>query len=158
MRVLAIDPGPGESAMIVLDNKMGIEQKLYATNDHILGLLMLQPENVDLVAIEMIASYGMSVGQEVFETCVWVGMFMQATRLPVKRYTRKQIVVNLCGSARAGDSNVRQALIDKYGKQGTKKKPGPTFGIAKDMWSALAVADYALHRESACEMIKKALA
>jgi hypothetical protein len=41
---------------------------------------------------------------------------------------------------KAKDANIRQALIDKIGPQGTKKDPGPTYGISKDVWSALAIA------------------
>ena len=52
----------------------------------------------------------------------------------------QQIKVHLCESARAKDGNVRQALIDRIGAQGTKKKPGPTYGVSKDVWAALAVA------------------
>jgi hypothetical protein len=37
---------------------------------------------------------------------------------------------------------VRQALIDRLGLQGTKKAPGPTYGIKSHEWAALAVAVY----------------
>ena len=52
----------------------------------------------------------------------------------------------LCGSARAKDANVRQAIIDRFagvgGKAvavGTKKTPGPLYGISNHKWSALAL-------------------
>jgi hypothetical protein len=44
---------------------------------------------------------------------------------------------------RAKDANIRQALIDKIGPQGTKAQPGPTYGIKSHSWAALAVAVYA---------------
>jgi len=31
-------------------------------------------------------------------------------------------------------------LIDRFGKQGTKKHPGPLYGITKDIIAAFAVA------------------
>jgi hypothetical protein len=44
---------------------------------------------------------------------------------------------------RAKDPNVRQALLDKIGPVGTKKNPGPLYGVSGHGWSALAVAVYA---------------
>jgi hypothetical protein len=38
---------------------------------------------------------------------------------------------------------VRQALIDRLGPQGTKKNPGPTYGMRSHLWAALAVGVYA---------------
>jgi hypothetical protein len=56
---------------------------------------------------------------------------------------RKDIKLFLCGTMRAKDANIRQALIDKIGPQGTKAQPGPTYGIKSHSWAALAVAVYA---------------
>jgi hypothetical protein len=105
---------------------------------------------IDYVVIEMIASYGMAVGQTVFETCVWVGRFMQnsySREIPVERIYRKDIKMNLCGQTRAKDSNIRQALVDRFsyerhaakGGKGTKADPGFFYGFSKDMWAAYAV-------------------
>jgi hypothetical protein len=96
---------------------------------------------VDEVVIEMVASYGMAVGASVFETCVTIGRFVQLfSRLPVSMMYRKDVKMHLCNSMRAKDANIRQALLDRLGPQGTKKNPGPTFGVSKDIWSALACA------------------
>jgi hypothetical protein len=93
----------------------------------------------------MIASYGMAVGASVFETCVWIGRFVQTASVSggnVTRVFRKDVKLHLCNSPRAKDGNVRQALIDRLGPQGTKKAPGPTYGVKSHEWAALAVAVY----------------
>jgi hypothetical protein len=97
----------------------------------------------DLCACEMIASYGMAVGKEVFETCVWIGRFVEIAYEPVQLVYRRDVKLHLCHSPRAKDANVRQALIDRLGPQGTKKNPGPTYGMKSHLWAALAVAVYA---------------
>lgn len=74
----------------------------------------------------MIASYGMAVGKEVFETCVWIGRFIEIARfknIEVEYIYRKDEKMNLCNSMKAKDSNIRQALIDRFGEVGTKKNP-----------------------------------
>lgn len=71
----------------------------------------------------MIASYGMPVGKEVFETCVWIGKFAEASGMKENYIYRKEEKMNLCHSMKAKDSNIRQALIDRFGVVGTKKNP-----------------------------------
>ena len=74
----------------------------------------------------MVASYGMPVGKEVFETCVWIGRFKELAIMnnkEVEYIYRKDEKMNICYSMRAKDSNIRQALIDRFGEVGTKKKP-----------------------------------
>ncbi len=68
----------------------------------------------------------MSVGKTVFDTCVWIGRFIQQVDEIGKEYSyiyRKDEKMNLCHSMKAKDSNIRQALIDRFGEVGTKKKP-----------------------------------
>ena len=160
MLILAIDPGPERSAAIECRhygqpgmNPVLVSSGIYA-NDALATLchLLSRHRHTGELAIEMVACYGMPVGKEVFETCLWVGRFIEAwggTRC-TKVY-RRDIKLRLCGSARAKDANIRQALIDKFPKTGkdskgnpssigTKEHPGPLYGIKKDMWSALAVA------------------
>jgi hypothetical protein len=143
--ILAIDPGPVKSAWVVYDPdspepiiQAGIEEN----DDLILRALNEEFEiEIDEVVIEMVASYGMAVGASVFETCVTIGRFVQLfSRLPVSMMYRKDVKMHLCQSMRAKDANIRQALLDRLGPQGTKKAPGKTFGVSKDIWSALAVA------------------
>lgn len=141
--VFAIDPGPEMSAYLTLGDSIG--NKGYVPNDELRQILRTLP-NVDLIAIENIASYGMPVGQEVFDTCRWIGRFEEVSKAPVMLIFRHEVKLHLCYSPRAKDSNIRQALLDKYGPQGTKKNPGVTYGISGDVWAALAVADCAMHK------------
>lgn len=136
--ILAIDPGTTESGWVLFENnKVLISGK--SPNLEVRAIIRSQNESCD-VAIEMIASYGMPVGKEVFETCVWIGRFIENCKVPVKLVYRKDVKIYLCGSMKAKDGNIRQAIIDKLGKQGTKKEPGPTYGVSGDAWNALAVA------------------
>jgi len=144
MSILAIDPGQTQSAWVWWDEvlqrpmQMGIRD-----NNEILGFL----HSPEIVAIEMVASYGMPVGKEVFETGFWIGRFYQKFyslrqgALPILVY-RKDIKLHFCNSIRAKDSNIRQVLIDRYGKPGTKKNKGILYGVKKDIWSAVAIAVY----------------
>jgi hypothetical protein len=98
----------------------------------------------DIVAIEMIACYGLRVGAEVFDTCVWIGRFIECVEgtAPVKLVFRSQVKKHL-GCANGKDKDVRAALIARYGEPGTAKNPGRLYGISSHLWAALAVAHYA---------------
>ena len=143
MTILAIDPGNVQSAFCAYNQQPLVKGML--ENYQLLKELRNDGFEADRVVIEMIASYGMPVGREVFETCLWIGRFTEAAEanaIPVTLAYRKDIKIALCGSAKAKDGNIRQALIDRIGPQGTKKAPGPTYGFKKDEWAALAVAVY----------------
>ena len=143
MVVLAIDPGPTESAYVMWS---GDQVLAYAKvrNDNLVRLLLNPPREVEQAVIEKVASFGMPVGAEVFETVYWSGVFAHAFGLArVDRITRNEIKNHLCHSSRAKDGNIRQALIDRFGGPaaiGKKASPGPLYGLAGDTWSALAVA------------------
>jgi hypothetical protein len=72
----------------------------------------------------------------------WIGRFQQAWRDPeeVRLVYRREVKLHLCGSMKAKDANVWQALIDKLGPVGTKACPGPLYGVKSHARSALAVA------------------
>lgn len=140
--ILAIDPGSTESAYVSYEVE---EKKILAfgkiCNDEMLELV--DRLFYDSVYIEMVASYGMPVGKEVFETCVWIGRFLQMADAPVRLVYRRDVKLHLCGNVRAKDSNIIQAVKDLYGGEsckGTKASPGPLHGIKADCWQALALA------------------
>lgn len=139
VRIIAIDPGSTESAFLTLDNGI-ISSFGKISNLEMLAKIHFS-RSFEYLVIEQIASYGMSVGEEVFETVYWSGRFAQLwCPGDTHRIKRHAIKMHLCKDSRAKDTNIRQALIDRYGKQGTKKNQGPTYGISGDCWSALAVA------------------
>lgn len=148
--ILAIDPGNVESGIVLMENNLKILEAEKLDNKNILRrILSCQYVGVEHVAIEMVASYGMAVGATVFETCVWIGRFTEAllftTGIEPKFIYRKDEKMNLCGSMKAKDSNIVQALIDRFAPntnnrgKGTKKEPGWFYGFKKDIWQAYAV-------------------
>jgi hypothetical protein len=150
-KILAIDPGTNEGAYVVWEaNSHTLLEKGILPNKELLNFLRKQAHAND-VFCEMIQSYGMAVGQEVFDTCVWVGQAQEVTEtrgLRFHKIFRKNVKLHHCLSNRATDANVSQVLRDKYGVPGTKKNPGPLFGVVSHIWSALAIATYV--GESAC--------
>ena len=149
MMVLAIDPGSKESAYVCFNS----------FNEHILDADLV-PNDVMLsmchdhtagqfLAIESIEGFGMTAGQELFDTCWWSGRFCQAflkwpksgQNMPkFQRIGRKAIKTHLCGCTTAKDKDIREALIYRFGEPGIKSKPGKLYGISGHCWSALAVA------------------
>lgn len=140
--VLAVDPGTYESAYVLYADGM-LSRFDKVANEEMLKLV--QTLSYERLAMEMIASYGMPVGREVFTTVLWIGRMIQASTRPHLLVERREVKLHLCGQSRAKDPNVRQALIDRYGPGrelaiGRKAAPGPLYGVSGDVWAALAVA------------------
>lgn len=148
--ILAIDPGNTHSGFAVIrmpDFKLLDFGKV--ENDKLMDIIALCSDHVDAAAIEMVASYGMAVGRDVFETCVWIGRFQQALIFygqgNINFIYRKDEKLRLCGSLKAKDTNIRQELINRYAKhdfksgKGVKANPDTFYGVAKDAWQAIAV-------------------
>lgn len=162
--MLAIDPGNEQSAYVLYDPVDGKPAEFCKIDNYLMLALIAEAPALGAtrMAVEMIASYGMPVGREVFETCLWIGRFMQAwsagdPRADAELVYRRDVKLHLCGSARAKDPNVRQALIDRYGPGketaiGKKATPGPLYGMAGDCWSALAVAVTTIESEALREL------
>lgn len=140
--ILAIDPGTTESGWCVFDGRSVLWSGVLENEALLSRVRTTLHDSYRMFAIEMVASYGMPVGREVFETCVWIGRFQQVWRDPeaVKLVYRRDVKLHLCGNSRAKDANIRQALIDKLGPVGTKAAPGPLYGVRSHAWAAVAVA------------------
>ena len=150
MRIIALDPGNSESAWCVLkDGQIAEFGKEPNSEVLIRARRDWSPlDSGDLLAVEMIASYGMPVGREVFETCLWIGRYIEAWERRQGKFRlvyRKDVKLFHCETVRATDANIRAALLDRYGPGrekaiGTKANKGPLYGIKGDEWAALAVA------------------
>jgi hypothetical protein len=151
MTLVAIDPGPEESAYVIFRGSPDEERVCLhgiMANSELLDCLENDAmfRSCGTLAIEGIACYGMPVGKETFDTCIWIGRYLQAFGPEATTLVyRSEVKLHLCQSMRAKDPMVRQALLDRFGpgKQkaiGTKKERGPLYGIASHEWSALAVA------------------
>ena len=156
MSLIAIDPGTHESQLIIW-REGRINSNLYEDNATILGRLRRADyEPYTWAVIESVASYGMPVGAEVFDTCYWGGRMYQALidqDIMVRLVPRMAVKTHLCHSAKAKDANIRQALIDRFGGKdkaiGNKANPGVLYGVKSHGWAALALAvtAYDLGRE-----------
>lgn len=146
--LVAIDPGPEESAFVVFVDGAPRSFGKKPNLELLLPLARLAETNIEaMLVLEMIASYGMPVGAPVFQTCVWIGRFVQVWQshgAPYSLITRQEVKLELCGNRAAKGANLRQALIDRFGPDkrkaiGVKASPGPLYGVKDDVWSALAV-------------------
>ena len=148
MKILAIDPGNIESAYALVETdgpNIRILQADKVPNEEMLSVV--RTSFADVMVLEMVACYGMPVGREVFDTCVWIGRFWQADEYNrVELIYRREEKMNLCRNAAAKDANIMRALIDRFAThdlrsgKGTKKTPDFFYGFRKDMWAAFAVA------------------
>ncbi len=128
---LAIDPGTKKSAWVVIDELLRPVAWAWEENERVasrmyggdrdpyywamVGLSMAWKDvPVDLV-IEDVTNMGMAVGKDVFETVRWSGRFDY--RQTARFISRPEVKLHICGSPRAKDPNVKQAIIDRYGGQ-----------------------------------------
>jgi hypothetical protein len=144
--LLCIDPGPVTSGLVELDTTRFppriVRGVAKCPNADVLTAIW---EHEGDVVIERFACMGMAVGEETLEAVHWGGRFHEhadQAGLRVHRIKRHEVKMALCGSTRAKDGNIRQAIIDMYGGDGaigTKKSPGPLYGMSADAWAAMAV-------------------
>lgn len=150
--IFGIDPGTRQSGWVCLSANR-VTSSGVSPNEHVLERIramsgyasvgMLEPTTL---AIERYEARGMPTGEDSIETILWTGRFWQAWHKPkeVRLVLRRFVKLTLCGSTKAKDPNVRQALIDRFGGKeaaiGSKKAPGPLYGVSSHAWAALGVA------------------
>lgn len=155
MIVFAIDPGNEESAWCIMNDQYELLDFDKQPNNDVMNTLLFRLTNsntavslIDNVVIERVASYGMPVGREVFETCEWIGRFSQEAekKANINYIYRRDEKLTLCFDSKAKDTNIRAALIERFAKhdfkngRGTKKDPDYFYGVKADIWAAIAVA------------------
>jgi len=150
--VLGIDPGPthcgavvydaGEKRVIAAHKALSIEECIGAVEYH------ASTATVGLVAIERVQSYGIA-GASLLRTAEVGGRIYQCAwreRVPACWLYRREVLRGLDVTGKGNrDSLVRQRLIEIHGGDrasavGTKKEPGPLYGVSSHAWQALAVA------------------
>jgi len=170
--IVGIDPGSSDSGVVGYNSKNNsIEFSAHMSNNELIenlrGNFTIKKNKWDLVAIEDIECMMLKVGKTTFDTCKWIGRFQEAYRtfsgkeaLLISRGDEKIVIcgcktfVNPETGSRCGilDKHIRLSLIEMFPETGggripqigTKKQPGPLYGMSNHTWSALSVAITAL--------------
>jgi hypothetical protein len=159
MLVLGCDPGNQQSAFVLYDTNESKPIKWWKSDNAMCrsNLSAIACEKVSLLIIEYTPPYTLqsasgrgSVPNQLMLTAFEAGRFAERWRnLRLDHdfclISRTDVKKHLLGRATGNDSNVTQAILDRYGGTrevavGTKKKQGPLYGITKDCWAALALA------------------
>lgn len=141
MSLLALDPGTTHTGWVQFANEV-VQASGIHDNHEILDLIR---SHRGPVAIERFEARGMPIGDESVVTMLWTGRFIEAAGMDrVRLVKRSAVKSHLCGSQRAKDANVWQALVDRWGGKalavGTIKRTGPLYGVKSHARAALAVA------------------
>jgi hypothetical protein len=143
--ILAIDPGSDKSGWVIYAPGRVIASGVDA-NRIVRDLVHTGGDaRCSHMACEVMRPRGEPFSSHAMETLIWVGRFMERWHdwadldyfVPVVREDSKRFI---CGKGSVKDANVRQGCIELVGPPGTKKTPGPTFGVSSHAWQALAVA------------------
>ncbi len=157
--ILGIDPGPVTSGVILYDPvrsrvleawaKMPTADALEAVRKRALSdkegaYWCLRRVHL---AMEHIVSYGAPIGKSTIDTIEPIGRIKEAWSREDANATylsRPEILKHLTGAANSKASDCNYCIRKRFGGDdlavGTKKQPGPLYGVTSHAWSALAVA------------------
>lgn len=152
MRILAIDPGPERCGLVIYDTEAGevAQCDKAATVDAVITLIRYAQADhgVQLIACERVQSYGIA-GASLLRTSEVYGRVLQATEaagLPfVGRYRREVLSLLMVAGRGNRDAMVRERMLEMHGGSrsaacGTKRAPGPLYGVTSHAWQALGLA------------------
>jgi len=148
-----IDPGPTQSAFLIWNGQEILQMGIWDNKD-LMQLLDIDDVTFefetgipDALIIEKIVNMGMpAVGDSIFETAYWSGIFAHAYGVNYTvRIPQRDVRMHLCGSMRAKPANIRQALINRFEPDLEPRQRCKGFlkevGKADDhKWAALALA------------------
>lgn len=184
-QILAIDPGNEKSGVVrfeVDDRELYgvkiIESNGAMDNENLLEYIVMNRLRDCWVAIETPKPMGMAVAGQTMETLIFIGRLCETVDNLDKQHEtgidwsyvfRMDVKLHLCGQSRAKDTNVTQAIKDRFGGcqkpvkcddckgrgksgRGKAKAPcepcsgtgldkiaGPLHGITKHAWQAMGV-------------------
>jgi hypothetical protein len=148
MKILCIDPGSTVSGVVEFLPESWTIQNVQGEAPNRDLVLSIKPKSHDLILVEQPTLMGQfNAQQQTLDTCEWVGRIKQRAvdcGLPVVAIERNEIKLHLLGwISRKGhnpDSCIKEVMLARFpAGKGTKKNPGPLYGIAKHAWQALAL-------------------
>ena len=145
--IVGIDPGPLTSGLVVYEDGRVVRAYKAATIEQVrFEILALTGRFAAEVVVECTSAGPPSTS--VVQTTEVVGRILERCDVALVRshsYYRREVLQALC-CARKGnkDSLVRLACIELHGGDksaavGTKKNPGPLYGVTSHAWQALGV-------------------
>lgn len=147
MEILCLDVGTEESAYCIINSETYKPLKFEKINNIEL-LKIVKNEKYDKMVYEEFQCYGMAIGVSTIKSITWNGRYIQSAldrNKPVEYIYRKEEKMNLCGSMKAKDTNIRQSLIDRFAEfdlkqgKGTKDNKDFFYGFKSDIWASYAV-------------------
>ncbi len=147
-KILCVDPGAKYSGVAYLENGALKYSESQMNNYELISRLECL-SGKGAVAMEEFESWKLRINQATFKAIFWSGRFFEASAWPVGLYTRKEVKIFMLGSVGVGSTNaaIRKAVLSLYPKTGggqtpqigTKRKPGPLYGLSGHAVQALAV-------------------
>lgn len=131
MTVLAIDPGPTESAFVLYDGTRILDHGHWSNIALRNRLRQRTFGESYITVIEEIESFGAVIGKHILKTVFWSGRFAEASR-PFELLPRAKVKLHLTGRRNTKDSDIRSALLARFG--------GFPAGFTSHRYAALAVA------------------
>jgi hypothetical protein len=148
MLILGIDPGEKESGVVLFDRTAN--RVLWAHHkeqrDLEVDLLMRWSELPDVIVCENIVPMGVPFSRNLRETCRTIDrleLIAEQRNIHWVPITRNEVKVAICGKCQGiKDANVLAGVQERFGGKaackGTKKNPGPCYGVSGHCWQALA--------------------